>query len=95
MMHTAIIHVEIPDRTTGSGEEEWSAFNDATRTKLSRSQKDVERLAENVWQVNFQNAPAAFAWIVANADRHGLKYKILQLDDAPQWLPVGSDPKPI
>ena len=85
-MHSAIIHIELPDRSRDI--ESWSGFNDAVATKLRDSKKGVERLAENVWQVNFQTVPGALAWIVSTAERYGLTYKILPLDAEHRWLPV-------
>ena len=87
-MHSAIIVVE-----ETSARADWSRFLDEIRKKLVDA-KGVDRLGENVWLVDFQKSPVALAWIVGFADRFGLVYKILPLADAPQWLPVASDPKP-
>ncbi|WP_156928815.1 hypothetical protein [Bradyrhizobium sp. th.b2] len=85
-MHSAIIQIELPDRSQRG--EDWSAFNDSIATKIRGSTKGVERLAENVWQVNFQIAPSALAWLVSTAERNRLSYKILPFAAEPQWLPV-------
>ena len=52
------------------------------------------QLAENVWQVNFQDNPGAFARLVSCAMHHQLNYGILQPEDAPIWHPASFQPKP-
>jgi hypothetical protein len=71
--------------------QSWPNFTADIEPKL-RNVAGAKRLAENVWQVNFQESPRALAWLVALADRRGLSYGILPLDAAPQWLPGDFDP---
>jgi hypothetical protein len=59
------------------------------------AQKGVQRLAENVWLLNFQEHPETLAALIDAAVRHQLPYGILQLDPAPQWLPASFDPMTI
>jgi hypothetical protein len=81
-MHSAIfVATEIPQRT------DWENFLTVVATKL-KDARNIERLSENVWLVNFLISPSALAWLIALADQRGVDYKILQLDAAPQWLPV-------
>jgi hypothetical protein len=102
LMHSAIvvIKVQIDSDPAGSiNRHRWSTFItdvDALRESTPRplgKQQGVARLAENVWLVNFQENPAALARLVSYADQHQFPYGILQLEDEPQWLPAGFDPK--
>jgi hypothetical protein len=61
--------------------------------KTTKSQ-GVERLAEAVWLVNFQADTAPLGWMIAEAERRQISYRMLVFPNAPQWLPVGFDPKP-
>jgi hypothetical protein len=88
-VHSVIVVVNVPDRAT-----DWDNFTNQVAVKVKPGQ-DVRRLAENVWQVNFQKAPIAFSWLIVMCDRLGYECEILQLEDAPQWLKVGFDPKTI
>jgi hypothetical protein len=100
-MHSAIIVVRMPEQHHSSAANQaWLAFL-AGVDKLSSAKVDplekqqgVERLAENVWMVNFHQNPAALARVIEAAVVMKLVYKILQLDAVPQWLPVDSNPKP-
>jgi hypothetical protein len=86
-MHSAIFVVKMPGEFD---RQSWPNFLGDIEPKLRNT--PTKRLAENVWQVSFQESPAALAWLVALADRRGLTYGILPLDAAPQWLPDGVDP---
>jgi hypothetical protein len=89
-MHSAIIWVKPPDDVA---DQDWVGFSRAISTV--RGNPGLSRLAENVWLVNFQQAPSAFARIVAACDHHKFYYGILPLEHVPQWLPAGFDPKTI
>ena len=100
-MHSAIVVIQMPEATYDrSVPQAWNSFiGDVDSLRSSKpkplgEQKGVERLAENVWVVNLQENPSAFARLIHYADSFGLAYKILPIDVAPQWLPAGSDPKP-
>jgi hypothetical protein len=81
-MHSAIfVATEISQRT------DWENFLTIVATKL-KDARNIERLGENVWLVNFLISPSALAWLIALAEQRGVDYKILQLDAAPQWLPA-------
>jgi len=93
-MHSAIIVA-----TMSSDQQRWNNFI-AEIDRLRSPKPDplrrsvgVEQLAENVWQVNFQQNPEPLARIVSCATQCRLAYKILQLDAEPQWLRV--DPNPV
>jgi hypothetical protein len=85
-MHSGIVVVELKDKN--SQFQQWKSFTDAIESKIASAGKAIERLAENVWLVNFQKSPSVLAWIVVTAERNDLTYKILQFDGEPQWLPV-------
>jgi hypothetical protein len=89
-MHSAILWVRPPDE---SERQKWPAF----LATISRLEGNVAlaRLAENVWLVNFQDSPFAFARLVVAFEQHKLPYGILPLEHEPQWLPAAFDPKTI
>ena|SRR5712692_4442761 len=87
-MHSAIIWVHPPDDFAG---EKWQGLLQSTRPL--KNSPAVSQLAENVWLVNFQEAPALFARLVAACDHHKFSYGILPLEHEPQWLPAGPGPK--
>ncbi|MGA2892688.1 MAG: hypothetical protein ABSE22_07450 [Xanthobacteraceae bacterium] len=98
-MHSAIVAVVIPEPDLNGTSQKWMAFL-ADLDGLKKSQTDqlhrqvgVRKIADSVWEVNFQQNPAAFSWLVSCAVRHKLHYGILQLDGPPQWFPGGFDPK--
>jgi hypothetical protein len=100
-LHNAIIVVQMPEQHHSSAANQaWQAFlarvDKLTSAKLDPldKQRGVERLAENVWMVNFLQNPAALARVIEAGLAMKLVYKILQLDVAPQRLPVDSNPKP-
>jgi hypothetical protein len=100
-MHSAIIVVPIPEQHHSSATNQaWQTFLAGIDRQTSQTpdpigkQQGVERLAENVWLVNFQQNPEALARVIETSAKMKFAYKILQLDAAPQWLPVGSGPKP-
>jgi hypothetical protein len=88
-MHSAIFVAEYTDAQT-----DFAQFLSTVATKL-KDQNCFDRIAENVWLVNFQMAPGYLGWLIALCERQGISYRILPLADAPQWLPVGTGPKPI
>jgi len=101
-MHSAIVAIEIPPNSYDTSvPQAWNNFTaDLDNLRSSKpsplqQQKGVSRLGENVWLVSLQENPSAFARLIYHADQFRLAYRILPLDDAPQWLPAGSNPKPI
>jgi hypothetical protein len=100
-MHSAIVAIEMPEQPyDSSSNTTWQTFMaivdrlKGAKPDTLHTQPGVERLAESVWQVNFRENPAALARLVEAAVSMKLTYRILPLADAPQWLPVGFDPKP-
>jgi hypothetical protein len=89
-MHSAIVVVRPPE---GEAEKvRWQSF--ASAIGGLSDNPAVERLADNVWIVNFQQSPQALARLVSAAERNQFSQRILQLDAAPQWLPVDSNSVP-
>jgi hypothetical protein len=81
-MHSALFVAAEP--TTPS--QDWYDFlGDADKTVYTT--QHVERLAKNVWLVNFQNAPYALGYLISFAERRSISYRILPLADEPQWVP--------
>jgi hypothetical protein len=81
-MHSAIFAVDMPD----PDRQRWLGFLGLVAPKIERAA--VERIAENVWQVDFQKSPAALAHLIAKADQHDLSYRILPLPTEPQWIAI-------
>jgi hypothetical protein len=98
-MHSAIVVIVVPETPyDANSNKRWQDFiadiNLLRHTKPTplHALPGVSRLGENVWQVNFQENPAALVRLVSCAIQHRFPYGILQLDAAPQWLPAGFDP---
>jgi hypothetical protein len=101
IMNAAIVVIKMPELLHDEViSQRWETFlgevNYLRRTSpdpIDR-QAGVGRLAENVWQVDLQQNPAALARLVYFATEFGFPYGILPLDGVPQWLPGGFDPTP-
>jgi hypothetical protein len=89
-MHSAIVKVVMPD--DDAGKQRWKAF--LASVASLQGNPAIELLGENVWQIDFQRSPAALARLVSACEQHNFSYGVLQLDAAPQWLPVDPSPKP-
>jgi hypothetical protein len=85
-MHSAIVTVELTPETD-AGKQTWLAFS-ATIAKL-QGNPAAQQLGPNVWQVDFQQSPAALAWLVVACEQHQLPYQILPLDSEPGWIRGG------
>ncbi len=82
-MHTAIFAVDMPQETE---RQRWFRYLGLVAPRIERAA--VEKIAENVWQVDFQKSPAALAHLIAVADQHHLSYRILALPAEPQWIHI-------
>ena len=89
-MHSALFVAQV----WGKDPIKWGEFLMKAKVGL-RKHPGVLRLAENVWLMNFQESPVSLSWFVCAADIHGIPYGILPFERAPEWLPVGFDPKTI
>jgi hypothetical protein len=88
-MHSAVVVVEAPQSFR---DEIWMRFCAATTE--AESSPAVKQLASHVWLIDVQKSPAAFARFVDACERQKLRYEVLAIETAPQWLPSGFDPKP-
>jgi hypothetical protein len=70
----------------GPDGQRWFRYLASVAPKIERAA--VERIAENVWQVDFQKSPAALAHLIAAADQHDLPYRILALATEPRWIQI-------
>ena len=100
-MHSAIVVINIPEKLeTALHHPKRLAFLKSTRLAAEPmavalgTQTGVLQLAENVWHVNFQANPGAFARLISCATHHELSYGILQLEEAPIWHPASFQPRP-
>ncbi len=100
-MHSAIVVINMPETLESKAHHpDWLAFLEASNSAADpmvaalAEQAGVVQLAENVWQVNFQENPGAFARLVSSAMHHRLSYGILQLAQAPVWHPASFRPQP-
>ena len=82
-MHSAIFAVDMPPEPE---RQKWFRYLAIVAPKIERAA--VERIAENVWQVDFQKSPAALAHLIAAAERQNLSYRILALAAEPQWIEI-------
>jgi hypothetical protein len=82
-MHSAIFAVDMPQETE---RQRWYRYLGLVAPRIERAA--VEKIAENVWQVDFQKSPAALAYLIAVADQHDLSYRILALPTEPQWIQI-------
>jgi hypothetical protein len=82
-MHSAIFAVDMPQETE---RQRWYRYLGLVAPRIERAA--VEKIAENVWQVDFQKSPAALAHLIAVADQHDLSYRILALPTEPQWIQI-------
>ena len=82
-MHSAIFAVDMPP---DSDRQKWICYLAVVGPKIERAA--VERIAENVWRVDFQKSPAALAHLIAAADQQNLSYRILALAAEPQWIEI-------
>jgi hypothetical protein len=89
-MHSAIFAVDLPPENH-TGRQKWQVFS-AMIAKLEANPA-LRQLGPNVWQVNFQQAPAALAELIVACERHELPYEILPLADEPQWIEGTVRPK--
>jgi hypothetical protein len=62
-MHSAIFAVDMPQETE---RQRWFRYLGLVTPRIERAA--VEKIAENVWQVDFQKSPAALAHLIAVAD---------------------------
>ena len=89
-MHSAIFVVQVPDQGIDAGRQQWLNYLGAVEASDLPA---ADRLAENVWLVNFEKHPEVLARLIDAAVRqYKLPYRILRLYAAPQWLPVETDP---
>jgi hypothetical protein len=100
-MHSAIVVINMPEKAEAAEDHpDWLAFLKAMSAAAEpmlaplAEQDGVLRLAENVWQVNFEKNPGMFARLVTSAMHHHLGYGILQLKDPPVWHPASFRPGP-
>jgi hypothetical protein len=86
-MHSAIFYAK-----PTSQRADWAQFLGHV-DKKTENDKTVLRLAENVWLLNLQAAPASLGWLIVYAEQYGIAYGILPFAQAPEWLPASFDPK--
>ena len=84
-MKSVIVAAEIP-----ANEQQWLNFLGASGTVPQN--EAIERLADNVWQIDFQKSPTAFGRLLHAMRQFGIRGKMLPLDGESQWLPVDSSP---
>ena len=101
-MHTMIVVVKMPETSHNEAfSQSWANYlGDVDGLRKSspeplHMQAGIARLAENVWQVDMQQNPAAGARLIYFATQYKFAYGILPLDAAPRWLPAGFDPNTI
>jgi hypothetical protein len=86
-MHSAIFYAK-----PTSHREKWEEFLRVVDHQIAKD-KNVVRLAENVWLLNVRESPSALGYLIGFADRSGLPYGILPFEREPVWLPASFDPR--
>jgi hypothetical protein len=99
-MHSALVVVKIPEMLINEASKmRWQKFiaaiNEVASAKPRHLDKEdgVSVLAENVWLVDLNKNPSALSRLMYHADGFSLPYGVLQLDEAPKWIPASFDPK--
>jgi hypothetical protein len=87
-MHSAIFYAKITSQRS-----DWDEFLRFVDGKTAKD-KNVARLAENVWLLNIHDGTAALGWLIGGAEQRAIEYGILPFAQAPEWLPAGFDPRP-
>jgi hypothetical protein len=85
-MHSALFVAKEAMRS-----QEWHGFLFDIE-KTTQTTQHVERLAKNVWLVNFQTSPSALGFLISFAETHGISCRILPFAEAPQWIPAADSP---
>ena len=95
-MHSMLFVASMPDESfmnTAAARPLWTMFIEAIGPHINRD-VEVLRLSENVWLVDIAKSIPALARMISTAEDQGIFYRLLPFEHEPQWLPVGSDPKP-
>jgi hypothetical protein len=90
-MHSALFVAKLGTR--GIRDQASQNFLGQANAKVRPSQY-VVRFSENVWLINAAKDPASLGHLISYADTSGVSYGILQLDEAPQWMPESYNPHP-
>jgi hypothetical protein len=75
---------------SGANDISWQGLVNSIRAKTKPDEYTV-RLADNVWLLNLRKSLSPLAALISLAEQFRIEYAILPFENAPQWLPAGSD----
>lgn len=88
-MHSILLIIEMPDRSHPDKEKAWSDMKKVV-SGIATNNEGIERLSENVLMIPLQSALSAFGTLIHVAQAQQLSYRVLFLDQKPEWIPVRS-----
>jgi hypothetical protein len=92
LLHSAIVLIE-----------NWYGVDQTERQKFAATVSKIEggpavqKLDENLWQIDFRESPAPLGLFIAACEKHHLGYRVLACEQPPQWsppLPISRDAPP-
>lgn len=86
-MHSALIVIEKPDLSGTDKENAWTNFQ-TILSGIAAKYEEIEKLSENVLMIPLQSALSALGTLIHVAQDNQLSYRVLFLDQMPEWVPV-------
>lgn len=86
-MHSAFLVIEKPDLSDPDKETAWTNFQ-TTLSGITAKYEQIEKLSENVLLIPVQSALSALGTLIHVAQGNQLSYRVLFLDQEPEWIPV-------
>jgi len=84
MIHSVLLYVEQP--TYGTDETlNWNPFLEKAGI-ITRSSVETERLGESCWLIVLRSDLGSFASLVHEVQDHKLRYRVLFLEEQPDWI---------
>ncbi len=84
-MDSALIVIEQPDRSHPHKETAWTNFQ-TTLSGITAKYEQIEKLSENVLMIPLQSALSALGTLIHVAQDNQLSYRVLFLDQEPEWI---------
>jgi len=85
MVHSAILVLEMPDRSDPEKANAWTAVL-CTVAKLTSENKTIQRLGETVLLLPLRSAFSALSTLVTVAQLNSISYRVLFLDQDSEWI---------
>ena len=84
-MKYAILIVNKPSSDNMKEQDKWKKFSDWLETTDAKNLAR-QRIGENVWEFDLQNAFGVLSRIVVRAEDEKLTYRVLFLDQENSWI---------